>query len=83
MYIIKAAVKYSDGEILEGRNYGRIIYLGNQLGRDGEKVFGFLTTSGEFVLPPKAAKIAAEAGQIGGVIDKLEPEDLWPDIAEV
>ena len=83
MYIVRAAVMYTDGEILEGRDYGRITHLGNQLGRLGEKTFGFITSSGDFVLPDEASRIAVESGQINNAPDELEPEDLWPELAQL
>lgn len=77
MYIVRAAIMYSNG-VVEGRAYGHIESLARKLGFTGDKVEGFLTTSGEFVLPQEAAKIAFDSGQIKEAKDTLTPDQLWP-----
>ncbi len=79
MIITRAAIMYSNGEVLGGRNYGDVSALGSKLGFGGDKMFGFLTSSDEFVTPGEAAVIAVQSGQLRQVIGKLEPEDLWPE----
>lgn len=78
MYIIQAAIMYSNGEVLEGRNYYTISSLAQKIGFPKECIHGFLNSSGEFVLPHDAAIIAARAGQINRIIEDLMPDDLWP-----
>lgn len=79
MLITRAAIMFSDGEILEGYDYGKINSLSNRLGVQGDKVYGFVTSSDDFVLPDEAAKIAVEAGQLDKKVDNLRPEDLWSE----
>lgn len=69
---------YSNGEILEGRDYSSITHLGHRLGYSGDRINGFVTSSGNFVLPGEAAVIAVKAKQIDSVIGVLTPEKLWP-----
>ena len=78
MVIIKAAIMYSNGDILEGRDYSTITHLGHRLGYSGERINGFVTSSGKFVLPGEAAVIAVKAGQVESVLGELTPEKLWP-----
>jgi hypothetical protein len=79
MVITRAAIMFSNGEVVEGRSYSEISTMAGKLGFNGERIYGFVTSSDEFVLPKDAAKIAKKAGQIktvlGGV---LTPEMLWP-----
>lgn len=77
MVITKAAIMYSNGEVIEGRDYGYITSLANRLSLSGEKIEGFVTSSGDFVLPGEAAHIAVKSGQVQSVIGELTPEDLW------
>lgn len=77
MYITKAAIMYSNGEVLEGHDYGQMIYFANKLSLSGDKIDGFMTSSGDFVLPDQAAKIAFKAKQIETALPTLNPEDLW------
>ena len=79
MVITRAAIMYSNGEVLDGRNYGEITSLGAKLGLYGDKVLGFLTNSEKFVLPEEAAEIAVGSRQIDEPQDTLSPEDLWPE----
>lgn len=81
MIITRAAIMFSNGEILEGHNYGDISSMANKISFSGDKIRGFTTSTGEFVLPQEAAKIAVEAGQINSQLDVLAPEDLWPGAA--
>lgn len=80
MFIIKAAIMFSNGEVLEGRNYSDIVSLASKIGVNGERINGFLTSSGDFVLPEEAAKIAFSSGQLRESTEGLAPEDLWPSI---
>lgn len=76
--IVKAAIMYSNGEVLEGRDYGHINYLGHKLSLpDTERIQGFVTNTGEFVLPDQAAIIAVEAHQIKEAPAVLNPDNLW------
>lgn len=70
---------FESGEILEGHNYGFIASLAKKLGYHGEKVHGFITSSGEFVLPDEAVDIALNSKQITEIVDTLTPEMLWKD----
>lgn len=79
MVIIKAAIMFENGEIVEGHNYGSISSLAQKLSLRGERVHGFMTSSGEFVLPNEAAEIALNSGQIAERVDALAPEMLWKD----
>jgi hypothetical protein len=73
---------FSNGEVVEGHNYGSISTMATKLSFSGEKIYGFVTSYGEFVLPYEAAIIALKAGQIPSIKDELKPEDLWPEWAE-
>ncbi len=73
---------FSDGEIFEGYSYASVSTIAHKLGFSGEKIHGFVTTSGDFVLPDEAAKIAFEAGQIPAEKDALELEDIMPNVLE-
>lgn len=73
---------FSNGEVVEGHNYGNIVSTAGKLSMQGEKIYGFVTSYGDFVLPYEAAVIALKAGQISSVTDELKPEDLWPQWAE-
>jgi len=76
--IIKAAIMYANGEILEGRDYGYINSLGHKLSYpEQQRIQGFITNTGEFVLPEQAAVIAVEAHQIDKAPEKLNPDNLW------
>lgn len=77
MSIIKAAIMYSNGEIVEGRTYSQIDRLANSLGIWGDKIEGFVTSSGEFTLPVEAAVIAINAGQVKPGVTRLLPEHLY------
>lgn len=77
MFIVKAAIMFSNGEIVEGRDYSSILRLAQKLGvARGEKIEGFLTSGDEFVLPSEATTIAKNAGQVEDN-DTLTPEHLW------
>lgn len=82
MVIIRAAIMFQNGEIVEGQDYGRIATLANRLSFSGDKVHGFMTSTGEFVLPEEAATIALNAKQISGTVDQLTPDMLWPHLGE-
>lgn len=82
MVIIRAAIMYQNGEVVEGQDYGRITTLANRLSFSGDKVHGFMTSTGEFVLPTEAATIALNAKQIAGKVDQLTPDMLWPHLGE-
>lgn len=82
MIITRAAIMFSNGEILEGHNYGDISNIANKIGFSGDKIYGFTTGAGDFVLPVEAAKIALDAGQIKSDFGSLMPEDLWPGMAD-
>jgi len=79
-FITHAAVMYSNGEVLEGKNYNKIHNLARKFGFSGEHIKGFTNTSGEFVLPQDAAVIASESGQVTRAVAELEPDDLWPGL---
>lgn len=78
MLISRAAIMYHNGEIIEGLDYGAIARIAQKLGWSGERIEGFVTSTGEFVLPDEAAEIAKQANQVINVRGKLSPEDLWP-----
>lgn len=82
MVIIKAAIMFDNGEVVEGQDYSRITTLAHKLSFKGDKVHGFMTSTGEFVLPDEAAKIALEAKQITAEVDQLTPDMLWPHLLE-
>lgn len=82
MVITRAAIMFSNGEVIEGHNYGNIMSVANKLSLNGEKIYGFVTSYGEFVLPDEASKIALKAKQISSPNDNLKPEDLWPEWAD-
>jgi hypothetical protein len=79
MVIIKAAIMFENGETVEGHDYGHISSLAQKLSLRGERVLGFMTSSGEFVLPDEAVEIALNSGQIAERVDALIPEMLWKD----
>lgn len=81
MLIVRAAIMYSNGEIVEGHDYGHITSIATKLSLMGDRLFGFVTSSGEFVYPTHAADIAFEAGQTSEHLEELTPEDLWPEYA--
>lgn len=80
MFITHAAIMFSNGEVVEGTEYQKILSLSHKIGMAGEHINGFTNSSGEFVLPQDAAMIAFEAGQIKEQIDVLFPDDLWPPL---
>lgn len=73
---------FSNGEILEGHNYGNIMSLAHKLSFTGDTIHGFMTSDDDFVLPKKAAKIAFKEHQISTEVEELTPEDLWPQWAD-
>lgn len=77
MLITRAAIMFVDGETVEGHSYSQITAMANKLGFSGERINGFVTSSGEFVLPSEAANIALVAGQIPTPVVELTPEDIW------
>lgn len=77
MVIIKAAIMFQNGEVVEGHNYSEITTLANKLSLSGDKIYGFVTSSGTFVLPNEAVEIALEAKQIAERVDKLTPDMIW------
>lgn len=82
MVIIRAAIMFQNGEVVEGHDYGQISALGHKLSFTGEKIHGFLTSSGTFVLPHEAVEIAFEAGQIAERVDALTPDMISPYVLE-
>lgn len=82
MIITRAAIMFSNGEIVEGHNYASISTIAHKLSYMGDKIFGFITSTGDFVLPQEANDIALEAGQISTPNEDLKPEDLWPQWAD-
>lgn len=78
MYITHAAIMFKNGDIIEGHNYSQISSLASRLGFSGDKIRGFLTSTGEFVLPDEALTIALESHQVSNITETLTPEDLWP-----
>lgn len=82
MLITRAAIMFSNGEIFEGRSYSSVTEIARKLSYNGEHIRGFVTSSGEFVLPAEAAKIAYEAGQIPNLKENLEPEDISHNILD-
>lgn len=78
MLITRAAIMFSNGEVLEGHDYGAIATIANKLSLSGEKIYGYVTSSGDFVLPDEAAAIAVKSGQLLELVKNLTPEDLWP-----
>lgn len=78
MYIIHAAIMYSNGEVLEGRDYHSITTLAQKIGFPKEHIHGFMCSDGEFVLPQDAALIATNSGQLNRQVEELTPDDLWP-----
>jgi hypothetical protein len=80
MLIVRAAIMYSNGEVVEGRDYQSINSLAYKLGLSGDHINGFLNSSGEFVLPKDAAAIALKSGQIKKSTDELQPTDIWPSV---
>jgi hypothetical protein len=79
MVIIKAAMMFKNGEVVEGYNYSLIATMAHKLSLNGEHLNGFITSRGEFVPPSEAAGIALTAGQISDSLKELSPEDLWPE----
>ncbi len=79
MIITRAAIMFSNGEVVEGHNYSDIMTIAHKISIDGEKIYGFVTSSGDFVLPVDAALIALKAKQVSSPIEELTPEDLWPE----
>jgi len=82
MVIIRAAIMFQNGEVVEGHDYGQIATLGNKLSFTGDRIHGFTTSSGIFVLPHEAVEIALEAGQIAERVDELTPDMIWPYIKD-
>lgn len=83
MIISRAAIMFSNGEVVEGHNYGQILTTAHKLSFGGECIHGFTTSSGEFVLPDEASVIAFAADQIKEPTEKLTPEDLWPEYSDI
>lgn len=81
MLIVRAAIMFSNGEIVEGHDYGHIMSISQKLSIAGDRIFGFVTSAGDFVLPGEAAVIAIKADQLQSVVGLLKPEDLWPEYA--
>ena len=69
---------FSNGEIIEGHDYGAIATIASKLSFTGDKILGFVTGGGDFVLPDEAAVIAFSEKQIPTEVEELKPEDLWP-----
>lgn len=81
MIITRAAIMFSNGEVVEGHTYSNALSMANKLGLSGDKIHGFVTSSGKFVLPSDATEIAKEAGQTS-TNEPLQPEDIWPILGE-
>jgi hypothetical protein len=79
-FITHAAIMFSNGEVVEGTEYQAINNLARRIGFSGERIDGFVNSSGEFVLPQDAAEIALKSGQIKAPIKELVPDDLWPPL---
>lgn len=69
---------FQNGEVVEGHDYGRISSLAGKLGLTGDRVNGFVTSSGIFVLPDEAVEIALKSKQITEAVDELTPDMIWP-----
>lgn len=79
-FIAHAAIMFSNGEVVEGTEYHKILSLSHKIGYHGEHINGFTNSSGEFVLPQDAAVIAVASGQVKTPLDVLFPDDLWPPL---
>lgn len=79
MIIVRAAIMFSNGEIVEGHDYGHITSISHKLSIAGDKIYGFITSKGDFVLPADATAIAVKANQIPQTEEPLKPEDIWPE----
>jgi hypothetical protein len=77
-FIAYAAIMFANGEIISGRNYESVRSLARKIGISGDYIYGFLTSSEEFILPHDAARVAMQAGQIRKPVDDLSPDDVWP-----
>lgn len=82
MVIIKAAIMFNNGEVFEGHDYSQIVSLANKLSFSGDRIHGFMTSTGEFVLPTDAARIALESKQITEEVAQLTPDMLWPYLGD-
>jgi hypothetical protein len=71
---------FQNGEIVEGTQYHAISSLAHKIGFSGERINGFLDSSGEFLLPKEAAVVAFAADQIKEPVEELSPDDLWPPL---
>jgi len=79
MIIARAATMFSNGEILEGHDYGNISNLAHKFSYPmDQRIYGFVTSTDEFVLPKEAMEIAVQAGQTTPLTELLTPEQLWP-----
>lgn len=83
MVIVKAAIMFSNGEILEGYNYGNIMATARKLSyASADCIHGYMTSEGDFVLPYQAASIAVHAQQTAQLHKDFSPEHLWPQWAD-
>lgn len=78
MFITHAAIMFSNGDVIKGTDYSVIVMLARKIGYPDERINGFLTDMGEFVLPKDAAVVAFAADQIKEPVEELSPEDIWP-----
>jgi hypothetical protein len=80
--IVKAAIKYPDGEVLTAHRHYQIIAIQAKLGISTKAncTQGFVDTAGNFLNREEAKVIAIKNGQIKSDHEgELYSEDLWPD----
>jgi len=76
--IVKAAVRFSDGEVRTGTNHAEIVgAIGDRDMRGSDD--GFVTSTGRYVSREEAMKIARDNGQTTGKQDGLTAERLEYD----
>lgn len=81
MYIVNAAIKYRNGEVIVAKTHHEIIARASKLGVSSMgAVQGFVDSAEKFRTRIQAKKIALRSGQIPKDHEgPLYSEDLWPE----
>lgn len=75
LFIKRAAIFYENGGIVEGKSYGQISSLARKIGFSGDRIYGYIDSSDEFLVEDAGIELARNAGQAGKECEY--PEDIF------
>ena len=63
-YIIRAAIMFEHGGLVQGKDYGSITALAKKISHSGDYIRGYVLSDGEFIPEEEAYAFAKESGQL-------------------